>query len=290
MVLAIPTSEPSSVVTKLYQQGFCHWSQFDSEEKQSVALEQQMTQMPIVQRFIHCGTSWNTESFTINSPFMRKILLDVLENYQDLDLECEDWTFRSPYIPLVHRWQRLRQFCRTTSNPALAKAGQDLIDFLLPIVGPSVDSLEQTRLTGKVQFDDLWQIFPPGELVMAKMYGQDTICRVLKHVKIEETFSCPACWVIDMEYVDWNGDRCGYLSMKTKIGGYDGYRRAHLLPTWPISFDSDPDTLKAKMIARGRQFEEMRTYHFMEYTGRKIVTRGRSSEEEPVSTWNSWLN
>ncbi|UKZ54076.1 hypothetical protein TrVGV298_007881 [Trichoderma virens] len=283
MVLVVPDSEPSSVVTKLYQQGFIHWSQFDSEEKQEVALEKQMAEMPIVQRFIHCGTSWNTESFTINSPFMRKILLEVLENYQDLDLDCENWTFRPPYIPLVHRWQRLQDFCQRTLDPALSKAGQELIEFLLPIVGPSVNSLVQTRLTGKVEFDHLWQIFPPGELVMTKMYGQDAICRVLKHHLVEKSFSCPAYWVIDMEYVDWNGDRCGYSTMKTKIAGYDGYRRARLLPTWPISFDADPDAIKAKMTARGRQFEELRTYHFMQYEGRKIVTKGNTKEEEPAS-------
>ncbi|KAL7953250.1 P-loop containing nucleoside triphosphate hydrolase protein [Trichoderma compactum] len=283
MALVVPNEEPSSVVTKLYQQGFVRWSQFDSEEEHQVALEKQMTEMPIVHRFIHCGTSWITESFTINSPFMRKILLEVLENYQDLDLECENWTFRSPYIPLVHRWQRLQDFCQSTPNPALSQAGQQLIEFLVRIVGPSVNSLEQIRLTGKVQFDFLWQIFPPGELVMTKMYGQDAICRVLKHHKVEETYSCPAYWVIDMEYVDWNGDKCGFTTMKTKIGGYDGYRRAHLLPTWPISFDSDPDAIKAKMIARGRQFGELRTYHFMQYEGRKIVTRGNAKKGEPAS-------
>ncbi|QYT02129.1 AAA+-type ATPase [Trichoderma simmonsii] len=283
VALVFPKEEPSSVVTKLYQQDFVHWSQFDSEEEHQVALEKQMTQMPIVHRFVHYDTSWITESFTINSPFMRKILLEILENYHDLDLECENWTFRSPYIPLVHRWQRLQDFCQNTSNPDLSKAGQQLIEFLLPIVGPSVNSLEQTRLTGKVQFDFLWQIFPPGELVMTKMYGQDAICRVLKHHKVEESYSCPAYWVIDMEYVDWNGEKCGYTTIGTKIGGFNGYRRAHLLPTWPISFDSDPDAIKAKMIARGRQFEELRTYHFMQYEGRKIVTGDNAKEEEPAS-------
>ncbi|KAL7933025.1 P-loop containing nucleoside triphosphate hydrolase protein [Trichoderma chlorosporum] len=283
VALVAPSEEPSSVVTKLYQQCFLHWSLYDSGKEQEAALEKQMAEMPIVQRFIHSGTSWETASFTINDPFMRKILLAVLENYQDLDLECENWTFYPPYIPLVHRWQRLQDFCEATSNPAMSKAGQELIEFLLPIVGPSVNSLVQTRLTGKVQFEHLWQIFPPGELVMTKIYGQDAICRVLKHQKVEEPFPNPPYWVIEMEYVDWNGDRCGYLTMKTKIGCYGSYRRAHLLPTWPISFASDPDAIKTKMIARGRKFEELRTYHFMEYEGRKIVTRGFAKEEEPAS-------
>ncbi|RFU78510.1 p-loop containing nucleoside triphosphate hydrolase [Trichoderma arundinaceum] len=278
MALSLP-GDTTPVVTKLYQQEYVHWSQFESEDKQIDALEKQMTEMAIVQRFVHCNTSWVTESFTINSPSMRKILSEVLENYQDLDLECENWTFRSPYIPLVHRWQRLQDFRKTTSDPVLLKAAQELIDFLIPIAGPSVDALEQTRLTGKVAFDHLWQIFPPGELVMTKMYGHDTVCRVIKHYKVD---SYSAYWVIEMEYVDWNGDRCGYQTMKTKIPQYNGYRWARSLSTWPISFDSDPATIKTKMIARGRMFEELRTYHFMQYEGRKIVMRGDKTAE-PVS-------
>ncbi|PTB66806.1 P-loop containing nucleoside triphosphate hydrolase protein [Trichoderma citrinoviride] len=222
-----------------------------------------MAEVPIVQRFIHCDTTWITESFTINSPHMRKILLQVLADYQDLDLELDNWTFRPPYIPLVHRWQRLQDFCKDTTDAALAKAGQEMIDFLLPIVGPSVNSLAQTRLTGKVKFDSLWQIFPPGELVMTQIYGQDTICRVLKHELIGKSYSSRGVW--------------------TKISGYEGYARAHQLPTWPIAYASDPDAIKTKMVARGRQFEDLRTYHFMQYEGRKIVTRGRGKEEEPVS-------
>ncbi|PTB76399.1 P-loop containing nucleoside triphosphate hydrolase protein [Trichoderma longibrachiatum ATCC 18648] len=212
--------------------------------------------MPIVQRFVHCHTTWVTESFTINGPHMRTILLQVLSNYQDLDLELENWTFRPPYIPLVHRWQRLQDYCKETTDEAVRKAGQEMIDFLLPIVGPSVNSLAQTRLTGKVKFDSLWQIFPPGELVMTQMYGQDTVCRVLKRNLIGNSFSSRGIWVIDMEYVDWNGDHCGYLTMKTKISAYEGYARAHQLPTWPIAYASDPEAIRAKMVARGRQFEE----------------------------------
>ncbi|EGR51376.1 uncharacterized protein TRIREDRAFT_75247 [Trichoderma reesei QM6a] len=243
--------------------------------------------MPIVQRFIHCDTTWVTESFTINSPHMRKILLQVLSNYQDLDLELENWTFRPPYIPLVHRWQRLQDFCKETTDETLSKAGQEMIDFLLPIVGPSVNSLEQTRLTGKVKFDSLWQIFPPGELVMTQMYGQDTICRVLKHQLLGKSYASRGVWVIDMEYVDWNGDQCGYLTMKTKISGYEGYARAHQLPTWPIAYANDPEAIKARMIARGRQFEELRTYHFMQYEGRKIVRRRRRRDSDASNSTSS---
>ncbi|KAL6872870.1 hypothetical protein J3F83DRAFT_713342 [Trichoderma novae-zelandiae] len=114
MALNNPSESPSSVVTKLYQQAFLHWSEHDLGEKQEAALEKQMAVMPIVQRFVHCGTTWSTESFTINGPRMRRILLQVLTNYQDLDLELENWTFRSPYNPLVHRWQRLQDSYRDT--------------------------------------------------------------------------------------------------------------------------------------------------------------------------------
>lgn len=292
MALTIPSDPPSPIVTKLYQQDFLHWSEHDSQSKQQAALEKQMADMPIVQRFVHSNTTWVTESFTINSPHMRTILLQVLSNYQDLDLELENWTFRPPYIPLVHRWQRLQDYCKETTDEAVRKAGQEMIDFLLPIVGPSVNSLAQTRLTGKVKFDSLWQIFPPGELVMTQMYGQDTVCRVLKHNLIGNSFSSRGIWVIDTEYVDWNGDHCGYLTMKTKISAYEGYARAHQLPTWPIAYASDPEAIRVKMVARGRQFEEFEDLSFHAIRGSEDChprkrKRRRTSKPSPHNHSNN---
>ncbi|KAL6904124.1 P-loop containing nucleoside triphosphate hydrolase protein [Trichoderma evansii] len=256
MASSLP-SGTTPVVTKLYEQEFVHWSTFASEAEQKNAMETKMADMPIVQRFTHKHKSWVTKSFTVNSPLMRKLLSKVLENYQDLDLGCEKWTFSSPYIPLVHRWHRLQDFLQTASDPAMVKAAQDLIDFLLPLVKPSVEALEQTRL-------------------------KDAICRITRNRKRAQ-HTDKNRWEILLKYIDWDGDQFGYKTMETIIEDYDGHRRIQSLPIWPISFATDPSAIRSKMIVRGRKFEEMRTYHFMQYEGRKVVTGGDVKEEEPVS-------
>ncbi|PHH93223.1 hypothetical protein CDD83_10161 [Cordyceps sp. RAO-2017] len=259
------------------------WSRFNAVDEENKTLMEQMAEVPIVHRHVYSNKSWVTESFTVNSPPMRQVLAKVLDKYQDLDLACVKWTFHPPYMPIVHRWDELRDFHKTATDEAQLKACRDLVDFLGPIVGPSVDALDQTRRTGNVAFESLWQIFPPGEQVMTKVFGQDAVCRVVKYNKRRKTAISPAAWIVDLEYVTWNGDECGYEKTRVTIVDYDGYQRALSLPAWPLSFSAQADSIKEKMIGRGRKFEELRTYHFMHYHGRKIVKVDGKQEERAAS-------
>lgn len=259
------------------------WSEFAVIDDDEEDLRLRASPIPIIHRHVYVNKHWVTDSITVQDPAMREVLTEVLRNYQDLDLELELWTFRPPFMPLVHRWDELKQYHKDAKDLNLKNAAAGLLAFLTPIVASFVLSLSQTRATGKVIFQNVWQIFPPSSFVQTKFFGIDTVCRVLKYQKREADRCNPEGWVIDMEYVDWNGETSGYATTKLTIWEFDGFRRVTSLPVFPISFLSDVEKTKSAMILRGRKFEQLRGYKFMLANGTKVLLETEKPEQRPVA-------
>ncbi|KAG5771686.1 hypothetical protein H9Q72_001857 [Fusarium xylarioides] len=272
--------------TKLYRHRCIYnscperWSKFPTNEEEHDDIEESTLKDPIVHRHIFGDHKWQTDSFTIQSPAMRAVISTVLDKYQDLDLDVENWTFKPPFMPLVHRWDRLLSLCEAKDEAHEPEAAAQLLKFLTPILAPKVDALVKTHKTGNVMFDNLWQIFAPHEFVITKFYRVEAACRVTKY-KLVEQRPMPSYWEIHLEYIDWNGNRCGYANTMILIPEFAAYRRVTSLPAYPLSFHSSSSKIRGQMIERGRKFEALRGYHFQTCSGTKILL-GRS-EERPVS-------
>ncbi|KAF5251704.1 hypothetical protein FANTH_3314 [Fusarium anthophilum] len=258
------------------------WSRFPTNEADQNDIEQTTLKDPIVHRHIFNDLTWQTESFTIQSSGMRAVISTVLDKYQDLDLDVEKWTFKPPFMPLVHRWDRLLSLCKSKDEGHEPEAAAKLLEFLTPILAPKVDALVKTRETGNVMFDGLWQIFAPHEFVITKSYGVEAVCRVTKYELVKQPPK-PSYWEIHMEYIDWNGNRCGYAKTMIIIPEFAAYRRVTSLPAYPLSFHNSPSKIRKQMTERGRKFEALRGYHFQACSGSKILLPPGRSEERPVS-------
>ncbi|KAK4097619.1 P-loop containing nucleoside triphosphate hydrolase protein [Parathielavia hyrcaniae] len=267
-------------VQRLYQHvcdyGSCPtcWSKYAANQDEQDALETEVGTVPIVQRHVHSqDRGWETTSFAVNCPHMRAFLADALSNYQDLDPDLEGWAFEPPYKALVHRWDRLRALHQelqvSESEPEAKRAVDQLVQFLQPILAPSAGDLAATRETGKVQYNMLWKIFPPGETVLTKFWGVTTVCRVVKYRKADPG-ERPQCWYITVEHVDWNGERCGLQQKEILIYRYPCFTRV------------TPGEIRETMIARGRRFQQLWGYHFLNYSG-AMVNMGNGWVEQPVT-------
>ncbi|RGP78409.1 hypothetical protein FLONG3_3545 [Fusarium longipes] len=213
---------------------------------------------------------------------MRALLQVALGQYQDLDLALEKWTFRSPFQPIVHRWDRLRSLGDAKPDAPAPDAFTQLMEFLNPILAPQIEALSKTRETGTILFKDMWQILSPHEFAVTSFYGVEAVCRITKYELVEPP-SCPDYWKIYLEYVDWNGHRCGYASTHVVIREFDGYRRVSSLPVYPLSFDSKEAEIRQRVVQRGRKFEALRGYHFQRCSGTKILLLTEEPEQRPVS-------
>ena len=256
------------------------WSKFADHEEEQENLKSSTTDDTILHRHIFTKRKWVTESFTIQSAAMRAHLEVALAKYQDFDLELENWTFKPPFKPIVHRWDRLNALCEETTEASSKEAIDQMMEFLRPILASSVDALARTKRTGKVVFDDVWQIFPPGEFAVTIFYGVEAVCRVTKYEKVEPHRQ-PPYWVISLEYVDWNGECCGYTSTKVTIEYFGGLRHVVSLPVYPLTLNKSAAEIRTRIIERGRKFETLRGYHFQTCVGTKILLE-TEPEERPV--------
>lgn len=196
---------------------------------------------------------------------MRQVLTDLFKDYQGLDLNLQGWTFEKPFEPLVHRWGQL-------TNPPDVKDDEDaplewkqavdaLVTFLEPILAPYVRALAKARDTGKISYEDIWQIFPPSELIVTTTRGVPQLGRVKKYKKKDNG------WRINFEKLDWDGSRCGYVENIAWIEEFSGDCYVNSLKVYPVPFHKDPEGFKDAMLERGRKFERFRGYHAQMYKG-----------------------
>ena len=172
-------------------------------------------------------------------------------------------------MPIVHRWERLKELQAEAIEDNGKQAADGLMDFLSPLLASSIDSLAKTKATKKVSFSGIWQIFPPGELVLTKFYGVETVCRTTKYKRMSnESFDG---WSISYEYLEWNGQSCGYATLKAMILTFSGTVRVTDLLVYLLSFDDDASVIQTRLTEREREFERFRGYHFLTYTGKKIL-------------------
>ncbi|KAK4246926.1 P-loop containing nucleoside triphosphate hydrolase protein [Corynascus novoguineensis] len=257
-----------------YEDCSARWSKSAVNQEEQDELVAQVRSTPIVHRHTYQRDEreWVTKSFEVNCGHMRAFLSEALADYQDLDLDLEGWSFAPPYNPLVHRWERILglhkelQTCENDSDKK--KAVDQLVGFLQPLLAPSISDLANTQDTGQVEYDMIWQIFPPGEIVLRNVAGVDALHRVAKAYKSE---SEEVAWVITLEYVDWDGERCGLRTMEQSIPFYTGVQRVTSLPVYPLSYAKDPEQIKESVRARGRKFQQLRGYHFLQYNGIKLA-------------------
>ncbi|KAH7127593.1 P-loop containing nucleoside triphosphate hydrolase protein [Dactylonectria macrodidyma] len=287
-VQAVQLGYSSKLVSKWYhhecEYNSCpeRWAEFDNVDDEETDLRARTSAIPIIHRHHYVNKHWVTQSITIQDSAMRDVLRVVLAKYQDLDLDLASWTFAPPFMPLVHRWEDLKTHFSALPAGPQKNAAIALIAFLAPIVASSVLSLAQTKHTGKVSFENVWQIFPPSSVVKTKFYGIDTVCRVVKYKKRPADRCNPEGWVIDMEYVDWNGESSGWTTTSLTIWKFDGFKKVTGLPVFPISFSPDAAKIKDEMISRGRKWAGLRGYHFKTADGTKILLETEERQQRPV--------
>lgn len=277
------------------------WSEYALPDAEAAALDARAARAPIILRQTYNSDkmTWVIESFTVQDVSMRQLLSAALEGYQDLDLDSAAWTFTPPYKAIVHRWQRLTDLISEVENSGGECGGSDteetdagearamkegtgagtasidktqagretasaLRQFLTPIVHPAVGACKEARKTGQVAWDNVWQIFPPGELVLMKIAGVQAVGRVVRQKRVGKQPGYPdPCQEITLEFVSWNGERCGYADVNRRIYRFEGLRKVVGLAVYPLSFADDPTAVETRMIQRGRKFERLRGFHFL---------------------------
>ncbi|KAL0941416.1 AAA ATPase family protein [Colletotrichum truncatum] len=219
-------------------------------------------------------------SIVVQSPWLRKALGDILEDYTGVACELERLEFEAPFHPFVHRWT---EFCKYMKKTDLDEKTTEhlkiLYDILKYEIGDAIKAFEDYVLKGVITFDHLWMIFQPGAIVLSAYKGP------LSAFELEETeykaTQCGKFLELSADCVDYGGKNFGRYGESIKIGEFIGTKKITSLNAYPWAFHPEKDAVRQALIRRGEIFEELAGHHYKQYNG-TAITWDRENNEVPI--------
>jgi hypothetical protein len=158
---------------------------------------------------------------------------------------------------------------------SLVKARADLATLLAqiphtPELNGYFTGLEMQEKNRSVQFDYLWTIFPPGELVYASVFMKRPQVFLVKENIGETTEQSDSgrnekrVWYLICWAYDWNGRTFYRVPVQFRFEEFQGLRAINTLPCYPLKFHEDEktssdnkDSLRKLLVRRGKRFREL---------------------------------
>lgn len=185
--------------------------------------------------------------------------------------------FDPPYVSLFLRLNALERESSTTqptstiadntitSTPNLGIT-KTILEVLRPIFHETrlrLEALESASPSTLVQYDDLWMLYKPGDIIFERASGLETICYIVDYPIINiappgmhQGLLQLRCWSID--YSPPSGvflKRYHVLTVERSHGGREIAKLFYL----PARFMEDLDAVKAFAISRGQSYWDMHT-------------------------------
>lgn len=212
----------------------------------------------------------------IQSPELNGRLSAVLEDYPSVDTGAPVVGFNAPFIPFLHRWDRLLQAEATETNDGLKKLLSALKNTLEPELSDSFHTFHEFKKTGYVTYKDILLAFEPGSIVVETVNGIHSAA-ILNDASTIKMRSYDYCQ-LSVEVLDWNGITFGFRNKTWKIHPFKGFRKITTLPYSPLTSHPDQERIRQSLIERGRRFEALSGQHMRMYSGSVSVKYERSPD------------
>jgi hypothetical protein len=201
-------------------------------------------------------------SLVIQSPQLKKALAEVLEDYPGITCSLQRLEFAKPFEPFVHRWAAFLKYRAREDLDATTKEHIELLyTTLLAEVGEKIQEFEDYVLNGVITFESLWMIFQPGSLIISTHKGIS-----LSAFELQRTFyaedQCGKFLSISCDSIGFDGKNFGRETDYISIRAFTGTKKINTLHAFPLHFWERKDSLKAKLMERGKRYEELAGYQF----------------------------
>lgn len=208
----------------------------------------------------------------INSPVLLKVFREVVGSYPSLSPDfLKPFKMYSPYQMLMHYWDELDTHRTSTSDADERMHLNLLFDFMEQELGAEraifVEMLRQER----VNFDSVWGIYRPGDLLYTEYKGQPWLVRCVK-TAYEESHQRGKLVEVHCVYTDDDGTKTGrskHLVCLYQKERFPGRNDAAItsLPIYPLKYAKNNQDLKERLIARGNRFLALQNGSIMKYKG-----------------------
>ncbi|RDA88566.1 hypothetical protein CP532_5881 [Ophiocordyceps camponoti-leonardi (nom. inval.)] len=212
------------------------------------------------------GKALVIDSLIIQSPYLKRVLADVLEDYPGILTDVARLKLWAPFECLVHRWDRLEAAARDPSLEGPAKEHlQLLMEIMRQELGPIIQLRDDYFKNRAVAFEHVWTLFPPGCTVLGLKNGKPVAAKFRRGYYAET--NCGKMYFLQCRIIDWDGSTMGWTDLDQQIPAFLGTMPFASLPCHPLEYDDSAAAVKRMLMDRGRRFEALAGYCYRAYRG-----------------------
>jgi hypothetical protein len=226
----------------------------------------------------------NLCSIHIQSPYLKNILKKVFKHYPGVDVDEEEPSFEPPFYPLFHQWASLVAEHDNAKEEGNGQQNQiaALLDILRKEIGDDMRDAQNLTKNGNITFRNLWTLYPPGCPVLAQWKDQQHLFLVQEasYAKAE----VEPLLVIEMIFLDRDGERYGWRKVNKWIQAYGGTARIDGLDVIPVHLHQNALETISKLSQRGSLVTGLLTHppEYKSYEGPIRLHRNFDIEEVQI--------
>lgn len=212
---------------------------------------------------------YDIDSIIVQSPWLKKSLGVVFEDYPGITTNLERLVFRGPFHPFVHRWTRLAdllekdEFEEDIARKHLQLFHDVLFEELKNAIAAKIDLVKN----GVITFEYLWTIFEPQALVYSISDGKECVFKLNSSASTTDQRRGLDFLQLDVWSVDWDGTKFGQHTTYLQNYEFAGTTPITSLQAYPLDFHAEKEQLIQRLVIRGKLFERFAGYHFQSYRG-----------------------
>lgn len=217
-----------------------------------------------VVRKISEGTKrpWKTHSIVIQNSNIIRVLRTALAGYPGISPALDKLTLRSPFQPMLHRWDTFRQAV-DASEQFTKNLIVGFVDVLETELGFYFRVLHDADKHHVISHEHLRVVFPPGELVWWDLKQHHCVGKVL-----ETWYNCRTeQFCIKYEQIVWDGISLSPVAQTLEIPLFTGTRPISELNAVPLRRKTEEREIRRIVMERGSKFLGLTGVRYKEYLG-----------------------
>ncbi|GJE84885.1 P-loop containing nucleoside triphosphate hydrolase protein [Phanerochaete sordida] len=238
----------------------------------------------LVKRIINPnGTPGRTEIDILSEP-LRKVLLDIHEDVQGLDL-----TSRTPSVDtqfFFHSRKALQvrldeENAKEAPDAEVLEGIETALQFISEDLGSTIADFEVLISQSEITYDLLWALFPPNTYIRSFHRGTEQEFVVYGR---EFSYQCSMAGnFVDIrcDIVSNDGKSYGVSEEHITINEFPGTRSIFDLAGYPLDYHPEKEKLEEHAIRRGKVYAEI-TRHFYEISGPAVVDKTSTFSSSPL--------
>ncbi|UKZ46573.1 hypothetical protein TrVGV298_000778 [Trichoderma virens] len=175
---------------------------------------------------------------------------------------------------LFHYRDEFRKYCANLEDQTAVKHVLFLMKYMCWELAAQIslyrDNMIVDRGTESLDHQYLWMAFRPGDLiyVSAKSHEDERIYRLISmEYKGGFISTFELIWSIKALCIVSDGDKFREYEVELTIDQFNGIRRLHTLPIFPLKYHPEATRIHAQLLERGKKFCRLYSSHYRQYNG-----------------------